>query len=140
MIQLKTLAIEARKTSSTASPLHRRIFPFIHASCFLRDFPAFFVGDPLSILVKRLYFFPSCAHIPLHKHKLRFSCFATLFLAGLPINFHQKPLIFPFMCTYSPSYTQVAFVVIAQPFRRGPPISFSQKSSLFPFMSTYSPS
>ena len=47
------------------------IFPFINTSCVFRDFPAIFVGDSLSVLVKN-YFSPSCAHIPLHKHKLSF--------------------------------------------------------------------
>ena len=31
-------------------------FTFIHTSCFFGDFPAFFVGDPLSVLVKNPHF------------------------------------------------------------------------------------
>ena len=88
------------KTSATDSPLHGHIFPFINTNCVLRGFPAFFVGDPLSVYNKNFYFSPSWAQIPLHKHKFRFSSF---FCRGSPSSFTQKPFLFPFIGTYSPS-------------------------------------
>ena len=47
---------------------------------------------------------PSCAHIPLHKHKLPFfGDFPAFFVGGTLISFSQKSSLFPFMNTYSPS-------------------------------------
>ena len=68
-----SLGTRHRFLSKTLSvTLHGHISPFINANCFFRDFPAFFVGGPLSVLVKNPDFSPSCAHFPFHKHQLLF--------------------------------------------------------------------
>jgi len=98
-IQLKTLAIEAWYSSKHQQGL----VPFINTSCFFRDFPAFFVGERLSVWGKNAYFSPSCAQFPLHTNNSRFWWFSSLFRGGPPISFSQKPFLFPFMCTNSVS-------------------------------------
>ena len=84
-------------------PLHVHIFSFINTSLFFRDFLADFIGGPLSVLLKNHHFFPSCAHIALHKHKLLSGRFSSLLPRGPPISFSQESSLFTFMGTYSPS-------------------------------------
>ena len=81
------------------------IFPFINTSCFFRDLPAFFVGDPLSVLVRNPFFSPSCAHLPLHTRKLLFSWFPAFFVGDPPsvlvknFSFSSYRHKFPFIKT-----------------------------------------
>ena len=98
---------------------HKLLFWFI--SSFFRR------GRP----VKTLYFSPSCAHTPLYKHKLLISSFFTLFRRGPPINFSTKPFFFPFMRTFSPSYTQVQFSWFSSLFCKDP-LSILVKTHYFP--------
>ena len=106
-------------------------FPFINTSCFFGDFPAVFVGYPPSVLVKNPFFSPLWAHFPLHTHKLRFSWFSSLYRRVFPISLSQKPFLFFFMCTFSPSYTQVLFFVIFPAFFIGDPLSVLVKHPYF---------
>ena len=122
-------------------PLHVHKFPFINTSCFFGDFPAFFVGGPpISCSEKTLTFLLHVRILPFIHTSSVLRDFPAFFIGDpYQLTVVKKPLLFPFMCTFSPSYAQVAFFVIFQLFfGRGPPISFSQNPFFFSFMCTYS--
>ena len=97
------------------------------------DVPTFFIGDPLAVLVKNLRFSPSWAHIPLHKHKLRFFRDLPVFFAGDPLAILVKKLHFSASWAHIPLHKhKLRFSSLFQPFLWGIyPLSVSVKNFYF---------
>ena len=65
--------------------------------------------------------------------------FPAFFVRPPPISFGQKPSLFPFMCTYSPSKHMLRFSWFSTRFRRVPSHQFESKTITFPLHRHISP-
>lgn len=105
---------------------HGHIFPVMDTTFSFHDFRSFFVGCPQQFQPKLRHFL-LLGTFSASQAKVAFPDFPVFFRGAPPSSLGQKPLPFPFMVAFSPSWTQLLLFMVSQLFRGTPLSKFSEQ-------------